>query len=237
MVVACQGEHPSDLRPGPSPVTLTPVEPVVHFEEAGVSLGGRPVLRAIDLVVEAGEAVGIAGPNGSGKTTLVRAAATLLPIDRGRVRVLGIDPGSSGAITVRRSIGLIGHQPALLPDLTLLENLDHIARLAGVDRARVRRALEVVGLGDAADRHARACSFGMQRRLEIAHLLLTKPTLLLLDEAAAGLDEAARELIGALVGSVCGRGGGCLVVSHDRGQLDQLTGRVLNLSAGTLVGT
>lgn len=218
-------------------MTLTPVEPVVHFQQAGVSLGGRPVLRAIDLVVEPGEAVGVAGPNGSGKTTLVRAAATLLSLDQGRARVLGVESRSPGVTTVRRSIGLIGHQPALLPDLTLLENLDHIARLAAVERERVGRALDVVGLDEAADRRARACSFGMQRRLEIAHLLLTKPRLLLLDEAASGLDEAAKELVGALVVSVCERGGGCIVVSHDRSQLDDLTGRVLTLTAGTLVAT
>lgn len=219
------------------PVTLTPVEPVVSFENAGVSLGGRPVLREIDLIVEPGEAVGIAGPNGSGKTTLVRAAATLIAIDLGRLRVLGSDSGAPGLVAVRRSIGLIGHQPAVIPDLTLFENLDHIARLGGFDRERVGRALDVVGLSGAADRRAEACSFGMLRRLEIAHLLLARPQLLLLDEAASGLDEAARDLISALVGSVRERNGGCLVVSHDRSQLETLTDRVLTIANGTLETT
>jgi heme exporter protein A len=210
------------------------VEPVVSFQNAGVSLGGRPVLREIDLVVSPGEAVGIAGPNGSGKTTLVRAAATLIAIDLGRLTVLGSDSGASGLTAVRRSIGLIGHQPAVIPDLTLFENLDHIARLGGFDRTRVGRALDVVGLSGAADRRAEACSFGMLRRLEIAHLLLARPQLLLLDEAASGLDEAARDLISALVGSVRARNGGCLVVSHDRSQLETLTDRVLTITDGNL---
>jgi heme exporter protein A len=210
------------------------VEPVVSFQNAGVSLGGRPVLREIDLVVSPGEAVGIAGPNGSGKTTLVRAAATLIAIDLGRLTVLGSDSGASGLTAVRRSIGLIGHQPAVIPDLTLFENLDHIARLGGFDRTRVGRALDVVGLSGAADRRAEACSFGMLRRLEIAHLLLARPQLLLLDEAASGLDEAARDLISALVGSVRARNGGCLVVSHDRSQLETLTDRVLTITDGSL---
>jgi heme exporter protein A len=210
------------------------VEPVVSFQNAGVSLGGRPVLREVDLVVSPGEAVGIAGPNGSGKTTLVRAAATLIAIDLGRLTVLGSDSGASGLTAVRRSIGLIGHQPAVIPDLTLFENLDHIARLGGFDRTRVGRALDVVGLSGAADRRAEACSFGMLRRLEIAHLLLARPQLLLLDEAASGLDEAARDLISALVGSVRARNGGCLVVSHDRSQLETLTDRVLTITDGNL---
>lgn len=192
------------------------------------------MLREIDLVVEPGEAVGIAGPNGSGKTTLVRAAATLIAIDLGRLTVLGSDSGAPGLAAVRRSIGLIGHQPAVIPDLTLFENLDHIARLGGIDRERIDRALEVVGLSGAAGRRAEACSFGMRRRLEIAHLLLSRPQLLLLDEAASGLDEAARDLISALVDSIRARNGGCLVVSHDRSQLETLTDRVLTIANGTL---
>ncbi len=209
------------------------MERVVQFASAGVSLGGSPVLRDLDLAVNQGESVGIAGPNGSGKTTLVRAAATLLSVDSGTVTVLGMDSRHPGLAT-RRAIGLIGHQPAVIPELTLEENLLHIARLAGVDTGRVAKALDVVGLAAAADRRADASSFGMRRRVEIAHLLLTRPMLLLLDEAASGLDDSARDLVDALVRSVCERGGGCLVVSHDRSQLETLTSRVMNLVAGRL---
>ena len=209
------------------------MEAVVQFESAGVSLGGSPVLRELDLVVDPGESIGIAGPNGSGKTTLVRVAATLLSVDSGTVTVLGVDSRHPDLAT-RRSIGLIGHQPAVIPELTLEENLVHIARLAGVDTGRVGKVLDVVGLAAAADRRADASSFGMRRRIEIAHLLLTRPMLLLLDEAASGLDDSARDLVGALVRSVCGRGGGCLVVSHDRTQLESLTSRVMSLAGGRL---
>lgn len=191
------------------------------------------MLRDLDLAVDPGESVGIAGPNGSGKTTLVRAAATLLSVDNGTVSVLGVDSRHHDLAT-RRAIGLIGHQPAVIPELTLEENLVHIARLAGVDTGRVGKALDVVGLAAAANRRADASSFGMRRRVEIAHLLLTRPMLLLLDEAASGLDDSARDLVDALVRSVCERGGGCLVVSHDRSQLETLTSRVMNLVAGRL---
>jgi ABC-type multidrug transport system ATPase subunit len=191
-------------------------------------------LRGLELVVEPGEAVGIAGPNGSGKTTLIRTAATLVSTNRGSLEVLGQIVGKRDLVSTRRAIGLIGHQPTLIPELTLVENLSHVARLAGVDIARVPRALEVVGLDEASDRRAEACSFGMKRRVEIAHLLLTRPQLLLLDEAASGLDESARDLIEALVGSVRRRGGGCIVVSHDRAQLTELCSRVASLADGRL---
>lgn len=210
------------------------VEPVVQFQKAGVSLGGSPVLREVDLTLEPGQALGISGPNGSGKTTLVRVAATLLSVDEGAVTVLGRDSRDADLTATRRSIGLIGHQPALIPELTLAENLDHVARLAGIDTERGARALDVVGLSGAADRRASASSFGMCRRVEIAHLLLTKPALLLLDEAASGLDDSARDLVEALVGSVCDRSGACIVVSHDQAHLETLTSRVVSLSSGRL---
>ncbi len=199
-----------------------------------MSLGGRPVLRDLDLVVEPGDVVGIAGPNGSGKTTLIRAAATLAKPDQGSIVVLGSDSRAADLLDTRRSIGMIGHSPGLIPQLTLRENLEHVARLAGLETARVQRALDVVGLSEAEGRRAEASSFGMRRRVEIARLLLTKPRLLLLDEAASGLDEAARQLVDALVDSTRRRGGGCIVVSHDRAQLAGLCTRVSSLVGGRL---
>lgn len=210
------------------------MEPVVELRGVGVSLGGHPVLRDVNLTVESGETVGVAGPNGSGKTTLIRSAATLQAIDSGTATVLGQDTCDTNLTTARRAIGLVGHQPAVIDELTLEENLHHIARLAGVDPSRVDRALEVVGLTGAADRRAVASSFGMLRRIEIASLLLTRPSLLLLDEAASGLDETARDLVQTLIGSVCDRGGAALVVSHDRSHLTDLTTRVLSLRSGRL---
>lgn len=210
------------------------MDPVVQFVEAGVSLGGRPVLRDLDLMVTSGEVVGIAGPNGSGKTTLIRAAATLTTPDEGNIIVLGTDSRSPDLLATRTSIGMIGHQPGLIPQLSLEENLVHVVRLAGIETERARHALDVVGLSGAASRRAEDSSFGMRRRVEIARLLLTKPRLLLLDEAASGLDEAARQLIDALVDSTRRRGGGCIVVSHDASHLEEMCTRVSRLDSGRL---
>lgn len=208
---------------------------IVAFEGVGVSLGGRPVLRDLDFEVGPGESLGVYGPNGAGKTTLVRTAATLTRPDMGNLSLFGSEPGHEDMRAVRASIGLIGHQPALIPGLTLAENLEHVARLSGIDPDRVLRALDVVGLSGAADRPAENCSFGMRRRVEIAHLLLTRPRLLLLDEASSGLDESARDLISALLRSVLERGGAAIVVSHDRGYLADLCGWTITLESGRLV--
>ncbi len=206
------------------------------LESVGVSLGGRRVLADIDLELAPGAAVGIVGPNGSGKTTLTRVVATLVHIEQGSSRILGRDPRDGNARAIRRRIGLIGHQPSLLPELTLGENLDHLARLAGLDRSRVATALDVVGLGGAAGVRASAASFGMQRRAEIAHLLMRRPDLLILDEAASGLDESARDLIGALSESVRSRDGGIVMVSHERAVVESTCDTVMTLAAGRLGG-
>lgn len=211
------------------------MERIVHFEKIDVSLGGQRVLSQLDLMLEPGQRLGVVGPNGSGKTTLARTAATLVAVDAGTATILGKEVSGGSLTEVRSSIGLISHHPSLIAELTLEENLTHIARLSGIDRGRIPRALEVVGLSGAADRTARASSFGMQRRIEIAHLLLSRPRLLLLDEAASGLDASARDLVEALITTVCSDGGAALVVSHDRAHLDQLCGRVLALRSGHLV--
>jgi heme exporter protein A len=209
------------------------VEPVVALQGVGVSLGDMPVLRDIDLTLMPTRILGVVGPNGSGKTTLLRLAATLLRPDRGRATVLGVDTASPDIYRVRPTIGMIGHVPSLVPELTLSENLDHVARLAGIGRDRVGPALSAVGLASASDRRADASSHGMQRRVEIAHLLMRRPRLLLLDEAISGLDTDAAGLVTALVDRTTAAGGGVIMVSHDRAQLTSCH-EMLALSSGRM---
>jgi heme exporter protein A len=200
-------------------VRLIPVQPLVSLDAVGVSLGGQPVLRGLDLTVSPSDLVGIAGPNGSGKTTLLRLMATLVPPDAGSGRVLGAALGSRDAYRVRPRVGLIGHAPALIPELSLRENLVHAARLAGIELRRVDRALEVVGLARASDRRASAGSHGMQRRTEIALILLRAPELLLLDEPLAGLDESSSALVAGMIARTREAGGAVLMVSHEPSHL------------------
>lgn len=210
------------------------IEPLVELRGIGVRIGDTPILRGLDLDVDAGQVIGLVGANGSGKTTLLRVAATLLPPTSGTGRVLGAGLNGFDRFAVRHRIGLIGHTPALYPNLSLEENTTFTARLVGAEEIAVDAALERVGLAGARHRRAVQCSHGMQRRAEFARLLITRPDLVLLDEAHAGLDRHAADLVAFIVNDVKHRGGGALLVSHEHNRIEPLADRVLELRDGSV---
>jgi heme ABC exporter ATP-binding subunit CcmA len=209
-------------------------DPIVEMHDVSVRVGSTQILRRVDLDIAAGEAVGLFGGNGAGKTTLLRVLATLLRPDGGRAVVLGADLATAERLDVRHRIGLIGHTPALYPELTLAENLGFAAEIAGIPVAGVAAALATVGLAGAADREAAVCSYGMQRRAEYARELMLQPDLLLLDEPHSALDTASADLVAHLTDEVVARGGAAVLVSHDRDRVEKLVGRSLELSGGTV---
>jgi heme exporter protein A len=206
----------------------------VDLAGLGVRIGDTPVLRDLDLTISAGEAVGIHGGNGSGKTTLLRVLATLLAPTKGTGRVLGADLFSSRRFGIRSRIELIGHAPALFPNLTLEENTAFVARIAGKPAESVSVVLDQVGLARARSRRANQCSLGMQRRAEFARVLLTEPDLVLLDEAHAGLDPEAGDLVSHITKLARARGGAAVLVAHDVARTADLVDRSYEVSGGRL---
>ena len=212
------------------------IEPTVSLRDVSLRRSGALVLRAVDLDVGPGEAVAVFGPNGSGKTSLLRLVATLLSPTTGHGAVLGAPLGTSDVEVVRPRIGLIGHDPALYPNLSLGENLRLMASLThganGPQLAAV--ALEAVGLAAAADRQASRASNGMKRRVEFARMMVIEPDLLLLDEAHVGLDPAALGLVDHLVSEVTDRGGSVLLVAHERDRVAPIVDRGVEIVDGAL---
>jgi heme exporter protein A len=201
-----------------------------------VRIGRTRILSNLDLTVRGGEVVAITGPNGSGKSTLLRVLASLRRPSAGRLEILGHAGPQQASAEVRRQIVLVGHDPALHPDLTLAENLQLVAELAGRPPSSARDALTDVGLVAAADRPARVCSEGMRRRLGLARALLCRPRLLLLDEPQASLDVDARPLVATVAAQVTARGGAVVLVTHDVDGTPGAIDRVLTLRGGRLVG-
>lgn len=199
-----------------------------------VSAGHTPILTAVDLAVEKGECIGITGPNGSGKTTLLRVLATLRSPSGGSGDVLGVELGTREIRSIRHRIGLLGHRAALVPELTLTENLRFHAGLRGRSTARADQLLEAVGLGGAKNRKAAESSAGMLRRADLGRLILGEPELLLLDEPTDGLDRDARPLVTSAIADCLQREGAVVVVSHDSANLDSLTNRIHRIEDGVL---
>src|SRR5712664_4324022 len=141
-------------------------QPAILVEGLTKSFGEVRALRGIDLAVPRGTVLGVLGPNGAGKTTAVRILTTLLRPDGGRATVEGYDVVRDDA-AVRRVIGLSGQSAAIQEELTGKENLELIGRLYHLTwpdaRSRGAELLAQFDLVDAADRHAKTFSGGMQR--------------------------------------------------------------------------
>ena len=197
------------------------------------SFGGLRVLRGVDLIVHAGEAVVVAGPNGAGKTTLLRLLAGLMRPEAGEVRVLGRPLRADGG-EARRAIGFVSHQSLLYDDLTLAQNLTFTARLYTLPNpaAAARAALESAGLSSRADDSPRRLSRGLTQRASIARALLHQPRVLLLDEPFTALDSAAAERLRVELAGRMAAGLGMVVVTHRLSEVWGLATRVAVLSDG-----
>jgi len=153
---------------------------------------GSPVLENISLKVQRGEFVTFLGPSGCGKSTILKLVAGLSPVSEGTVRVNGMTPENA-----RQLVSFVFQDATLLPWRTVEQNvglgmeLEHAARPAR--RQRVERMLELVGLEEVARRYPRELSGGMKMRASIARALVSKPSILLMDEPFAALDEMTRD--------------------------------------------
>ncbi|CAM3371851.1 ABC transporter ATP-binding protein [Hydrogenibacillus schlegelii] len=223
----------------------------------GVSrrFGGLLALNGVSFSVSPGEIVAVIGPNGAGKTTLFNVITGLFPPTDGTIRfegrtISGLPPHRIAALGIARTFQNI----RLFRSMSVLDNVKvgrhsrtRSGALAGVLRtrreraeereteARARALLRFVGLESAADLPAGALSYGAQRRLEIARALAMEPKLLLLDEPAAGMNEAETADLAELLQNIRRQGITELIVEHDMGLVMGLSDRVVVLNFGAKI--
>jgi ABC-2 type transport system ATP-binding protein len=157
--------------------------------------GQVKAVDGIDLSVRPGECFGLLGRNGAGKSTTIKMLIGLLPPDGGEARVHGHDLFKD-AQGLRADIGYVPQSLSVDGVLTGRENLDFFGKLYSlpgtVRRERIPEILDMLDLGDAADRPAATYSGGMIRRLEVGQSILHRPPVVFLDEPTTGLDPVAR---------------------------------------------
>ena len=226
---------------------------LLEINKARKQFGGVIAVNDVSFDVKPKEIVALIGPNGAGKSTTFNLITGVLAPTSGRISVLGrpIEHARPQEI-VQLGISRTFQHVKLVPDMTVLENvaigahlrgtsgaLSSMVRLDRTDEARIlaeaARQIARVGLADQIDQLAGSLSLGQQRIVEIARALCVDPTLLLLDEPAAGLRHMEKQRLASLLKQLREGGMSVLLVEHDMGFVMNLADRVVVLDFGTKI--
>ncbi len=232
-------------------------EPELRVDRVSKRFGGLAAVQEISLDLRCGEILSVVGPNGAGKTTVLNLITGVHPTDTGLVwlrarRLNGLTPDTIARLGVVRTF----QQPRLFRSMTVLENCmvgafrrtraGLLAGALGLNASRTasrraealaRRSLERVGLASLADAQADILTTGQQRLVEVARALAAEPTVLLLDEPAAGLDDDETAALGTLIRTVRAGGYAVLLIEHDMHLVMAISDRVLVMNEGRPVTT
>ena len=186
--------------------------------------GHRTVLDNLDIEVQPGEVVSILGPNGAGKTTLIKILATLTKPTSGSLQISGANAFEDFS-SIRRTLGVVLHEPLAYLELTPYENLRFFGKLYAIDSLdrRITTLLDEVGLTRFAHERMEIFSRGMIQRFMIAKALIHDPIILFLDEPFSGLDVAAKEFVLDRIHHERTQGKGVVLTTHET-QLGYLAG-------------
>ena len=187
----------------------------IEVEGLTKSFGGKVVVRNLSMRVRRGQIYGFLGPNGSGKTTTLRMLCGLLTPDSGRGTALGYDIRTQSE-EIKRHVGYMTQRFSLYQDLSILENLEFVARVYGLadPSKEARAAIERLGLQGRERQLAGELSGGWKQRLALGACILPKPDLLLLDEPTAGVDPKARREFWGEIHKLAAEGMSVLVSTH-----------------------
>ncbi len=200
------------------------------------------VVAVNDVSFEArdGQVTALLGENGAGKTTTLRSIYGLIQPDAGEVLVDGVD-AIAGPLSARRGLGVLSEARGLYPRLTAREHMRYFAHLQGLGRAetetRCEDLVDLLGMGDFADRRAAGLSHGENTKVALARALLHDPANILLDEPTTGLDVMSTRAVRELIVELRERGKCVVFSSHVMQEVAAVSDRIVVVSAGRVIAS
>jgi phospholipid/cholesterol/gamma-HCH transport system ATP-binding protein len=217
---------------------------IVEIRNLGYAVNGRPIFAGLDMEIPRGRITAVMGPSGTGKTTLLRLITGLIRADSGAIVVAGQDMRAvrrAELYVLRRRMGMLFQNGALLTDLSVFENVafplrEHTDLPERLIRQLVLTKLQAVGLRGAAQLMPAELSGGMNRRVALARAIVMDPEILIYDEPFVGLDPISLGVILRLIRRLNDALGiTSVVVSHDVHEISTVADQVFLLSGGKVV--
>lgn len=200
--------------------------------------GNKLAIDNFSLNISKGEILGLLGPNGAGKTTLINALIGVTQIQSGEILIFGQKMNGSN-LDVKKRIGVVPQNIAIINEFTVLENTTYFARLYGLKgkalSESVQQALLFVNLWEKRREYPKKLSGGMQRRLNIACSIVHKPELIILDEPTVGIDPQSRNHILESVVNLRDTGSTIIYTSHYMEEVEAICTRVAIMDNGRLI--
>jgi phospholipid/cholesterol/gamma-HCH transport system ATP-binding protein len=230
--------------PGPPHTPLKNAAPIVDIRNLNYAVGGRPIFSDLNMQFERGKVTAVMGPSGTGKTTLLRLITGQVVAGSGFIEVAGenlMTLRRRDLYALRRRMGMLFQNGALLTDLSVFENVafplrEHTDLPERLIRQLVLTKLEAVGLRGAAELAPAELSGGMSRRVALARAMVMDPDILIYDEPFAGLDPISLGVILRLIRRLNDALRiTSIVVSHDVQEISTVADHVFLLSGGKVV--
>ncbi len=216
---------------------MSKTEPILRIEDVVKKFGEVAALDHCSFAIERGSMTGLIGPNGAGKTTLFNLITGVLQPDTGHVYFKGEDiTGKKPHKIAQKGVGRTYQIIRIFPKMTLLENLIVVGK--GKESRMIERAMELldrVKLVDKKDDYASALSFGQQKLLSLAQVLMLDAELILLDEPAAGINPTLQNELMTLIHQLNRQGKTFVIVEHDMNVIMGHCGHAIALNYGQMI--
>ncbi|MEL6869656.1 MAG: ATP-binding cassette domain-containing protein [Pseudomonadota bacterium] len=213
---------------------------MIEVSQIAKSFGAVQAVRDVSFRAEDGRIIGLLGPNGAGKSTTLRVLYTAITPDSGSARIDAIDV-LADPLAARRNLGALPHGAGLYNQLTARENIAYFAQMHGIAKrdvnARVESMIELLEIGDFADRRAKGFSQGQKTKIALARALVHEPRNVILDEPTNGLDVMATRSLRRIIRKLRDQGKCILFSSHIMQEVAALCDEIVIIADGTVAMT